>query len=592
MQMLFVLCVCSAVRLRVEPPDSQPLLTEQVVASGGEVVRDASFDALWLSSTAPFLEPSLRPTAQLWPRIPAAAAITRKHYLATVARALDWRFTPVTLSSTDELDSEIWRSVSREAQPFEWLSKSATHRGVLPVSKLTRERAAEHLGKPSEVSTPRILQARVAEPLLIDGSEFDVGVYVVAVQQPGWLQYELFDDVLLRFCSAPSLTSPQAAELFATDPRGAEAALHEAWVIDDKYRSAWQMATLQPSLLRPNGSAAAALADAIRPRGLDWRQIWATVENIVASVLSVPASSTSDGGGRGRGGGADSGSTSLHYDLLRFDFKLDVHGKPWLFEVNSNPNLVPKSDEQAAVLRRLCRFLVDRLATLASTDGNVLPHTALPLTTTAAKAVRATLNAVLAMGSRALSHEAWHHSHNPHSHTPHSHNPHSHNPHSHTPHSHTPHSHTPPSPSPPPPLGTPLTTGSFTLQDDSGSTPLTRSVFVNVPSGTGPFPVQMLFHSGFGTGSGVLNQWTQSTATWNSAIKNTHILVAPDGDQGSFNVWSTVSFLRSRQDDVGFVEAIIDYLATKPNVAPQESNPCGECPLAEYTQVYGVPDRF
>lgn len=134
---------------------------------------------------------------------------------------------------------------------------------------------------------------------------------------------------------------------------------------------------------------------------------------------------------------------------------------------------------------------------------------------------------------------------------------------------------------------TPLSTGSFTLQDNSGSTTLTRSVYVNVPPGPGPFPVQMLFHTGFGTGSGVLDQWTQSTAAWNSAVKDTHILVAPDGDQGSFNVWGTppstwhtVNFLRSTQDDVGFVEAIIDYLATRPNVAPVRVQPMRRTPRA------------
>ena len=327
-------------------------------------------------------------------------------------------------------------------QPFTWLSKSTTHRGVVPIATVERTQLPTLLGAAGDQG--KLLQARVADPFLIDAREFDVGVYVVALRQPdGALQYELFDDILLRFCRAPSRTPAQAVELFATNPKGAEAALYDAWVVDDSYRSAWQVAELRPALSRPNGSAATALAGVVRSRGLSWTDVWGGVQDAVSRTLAALAAS----GEGGEGAGA-----ARHYDLMRFDFKLDVRGKPWLLEVNSNPNLVPKSDEQAAVLRRLCRFLWAQLAATLPATGTVKmrgapARTAAPLTTVEASALRPSLAAVRAMGSRALSHEGWHndnpHSHNPHGHNPHSHNPHGHNPHSHTPHTHTPHTHTP-----------------------------------------------------------------------------------------------------------------------------------------------------
>ena len=348
----------TARRARLEPPDSQPLLAATLAELGAEFVRDSTFDVLWLSETQPFDESTLRPQ-QLVTRIPGLSTITRKHHLASVARTLGWNNTPATLASAADFVAHN----PTDSPPFSWLTKSVSHRGVSPIhtvrgDQLPELRLAGDEDNDLVGDQAQVLQARVVDPLLIDGTEFDMGVYVVAVQQAegGAIQFEIFDDVLLRFCRAFSLTPTEAAELYEglhkSDPRGAAAALLDAWVVDDRYQSAWQMAALQPSLARPNGTAATALAAVLRSRGLNWRHIWHGVEAAVASALAVPSIGS---GGAGGVGGAQ------HYDLLRFDFKLDVRGKPWLLEVNSNPNLVPKSDEQAAVLRRLCRFLWEKL---------------------------------------------------------------------------------------------------------------------------------------------------------------------------------------------------------------------------------------
>ena len=371
--LLIFLAVAAARRIRIDSP--QPLLlTEEAVAAGGELVSDSSFDVLWLSEAVEINE-HLRPD-QLVPHLPGLAAITRKHHLASGARVMNWSNTPATFSSAADAPAG--------SPPFTWLSKSVMHRGVVPIPNIERARQIASGAEPSE-----IMQARVAEPLLIDGTEFDVGVYVVAVEQPdGTLGYSFFDDLLLRFCVAPSINAAQAAMLYEKDPDGAAPALHDAWIVDDHYRSTWQMASLQPLL--SNGSAATALARVLRSRNLDGNRTWTRMQDAVAHALAVVAS----GGGGGVG-------EARHYDLMRFDFKLDVRGKPWLLEVNSNPNLVPTSSEQAAVLRRLCRFLWDKTAP-RTPQSHMVPQTRVP------SALRRILTSVRAMRSRALTHEPWH----------------------------------------------------------------------------------------------------------------------------------------------------------------------------------------
>eukprot|EP00966_Prymnesium_polylepis_P138027 3189064-Prymnesium_polylepis.1 len=122
----------------------------------------------------------------------------------------------------------------------------------------------------------------------------------------------MFDDVLLRFCTSASLTAAEAQTLATVDPDAAESKLQRAWIVLDEYRSAWEMPSLAKVLSHAN--ARAALADAAESKGLNWKRIWAAVEAIVSDVLSVPALEL---------------ATTEHYDLVRFDMKLDVHGKPW-----------------------------------------------------------------------------------------------------------------------------------------------------------------------------------------------------------------------------------------------------------------------
>lgn len=296
-------------RFRVEPP-TEPLLVDVWRESGASLVPDRTknVDVLFLTGNAPYTESALQP-AQVSSRIPGIAAVARKQHLANVSRSLAWDFTPPALTSAAEV------SEASNSPPFTWFLKDATHRGVFPLRILMSPQEAAELVNDGK----HVLQARVKEPLLIDGVEFDLGVYILAaLDVEGQLRYQMFDDVLLRFCSAPSITPTQAYRLTETDHQRT-ATVSRAWVVSHDYRSAWQMPSLAHALAQPNATALGALASHCNGMGLPWASSQKQIDEVVARTLGVVAmpefvSSTSK----------RKTSRKATFDLLRFDFKLDV----------------------------------------------------------------------------------------------------------------------------------------------------------------------------------------------------------------------------------------------------------------------------
>lgn len=88
-----------------------------------------------------------------------------------------------------------------------------------------------------------------------------------------------------------------------------------------------------------------------------------------------------------------------------------------------------------------------------------------------------------------------------------------------------------------------------------------RPVHLKVPDGPGPFPVHLLLHGRGSSGSRILGRWSNPANMW-SSISRTHVLVAPDGVDQSWNIVGEPS----RQDDVSFVIEILDRLSSFSNV--------------------------
>ena len=287
------------------------------------------------------------------------------------------------------------------------------------------------------------LAAAVAEPYLVGGRAFDLAVYVLASESPdGRLEFWTYDDVLLRFCRERFTSAATAFEQYARDP-SALSALQRGWVVSDDYLSAWDMPELSAALRRPGARCRDALEEVLSAsEPFDMQALWESIRSSVARTLGVVHAVSSPP------------QEQRRFELVRYDFVLDARHVPWLLEVNSGPNLSPRSEGQASQMRGLAHFMWDRLALGNQTKTRPASEDWIAASDLHAPIAAVGLDAEKALRKlkmRALGHEQWHtttetsHSHTPHAHTPHTHVPHTHAPHTHTPHSHT----TPSSPSPP-----------------------------------------------------------------------------------------------------------------------------------------------
>ena len=109
------------------------------------------------------------------------------------------------------------------------------------------------------------------------------------------------------------------------------------------------------------------------------------------------------------------------------------------------------------------------------------------------------------------------------------------------------------------PAGQPFTDGSFTLTQNDPLTgqSVSRPVWVNVPDGTGPFPVLISCHGNGGQSTQVPNKVIGGVA-----LHDYFAVVAPHGHDNSWNIVAEAS----KMDDVAFIHAILDKLALHPNI--------------------------
>lgn len=96
-----------------------------------------------------------------------------------------------------------------------------------------------------------------------------------------------------------------------------------------------------------------------------------------------------------------------------------------------------------------------------------------------------------------------------------------------------------------------------------------RSFHVHLPTShplapPAPWPVLIVLHAGGGTGVAALDEWVSACARCEETVR-THVLIAPDGPQYSWNVHAEAS----TADDVGYVGTVlVNHLATFENVTP------------------------
>lgn len=194
-----------------------------------------------------------------------------------------------------------------------WVQKNRDHRGI-------------HVVDPGEVAAAAdeeetFVQELIANPLLIDGKKFDIGVYVAMTSLEPMRVYVYRGDVLLRFCARPYNT----LQFNASDL--------DSYVVGDDYTPIWDMPSLARYYVGSQLSMKASLDVYLRTQlDVDSGALWAEVERVVASVYTRKAEAMRRAATRWPRAGR-------FFELVRFDFVLDEALGVHLLEANMSPNL-------------------------------------------------------------------------------------------------------------------------------------------------------------------------------------------------------------------------------------------------------------
>ncbi|KAL1428226.1 hypothetical protein MTO96_002628 [Rhipicephalus appendiculatus] len=253
--------------------------------------RGDRWSVLW-SHDYPFTELAsdmreLKP-GQVVNHFPGSGYITNKASLST-DRSI--RELPLTFRLPAQKD-EFLRNVEERPSAM-WVQKNRDHRGIHVVDPVEVAAAAD------EEET--FVQELIANPLLIDGKKFDIGVYVAMTSlEP------------LRVSTPPTWTP---------------------YVVGDDYTPIWDIPSLGPYYAGAQLSMKTSLDVYLRTQlGADSGALWSEVERIVASVYTRKAEAM-------RRSAARWPRVGRFFELVRFDFVLDDALGVHLLEANMSPNL-------------------------------------------------------------------------------------------------------------------------------------------------------------------------------------------------------------------------------------------------------------
>jgi len=274
-----------------------------------ELFHEAPTDAhiLW-TYQSPWKDARLRhnvsSTRILLNHIPGTNVLTRKLLLPRLLRSESLTsLAPLTFLLPQE--RARFETARRRNHTREWLFKGAHHGNI----RLLPQRARLHLS-----SVPALVQERIS-PLLLNGTHhFDVGIYALLAPDGSMFTY---DEILLRIVPRTVLT------------------------VGKGYLPAWDAASpLAPFMPECRSSAACALK---RVLGSQHKHILERMRSVVSDLLKATLPHTRRVTQRFR-----ERSTTPHslrfFEMLRFDFLIDVAYRIWLIEVNASPSTIPMHD--------------------------------------------------------------------------------------------------------------------------------------------------------------------------------------------------------------------------------------------------------
>ncbi|XP_067028366.1 probable tubulin polyglutamylase ttll-15 isoform X2 [Acropora muricata] len=191
-----------------------------------------------------------------------------------------------------------------------WVEKSNNHRGI-------RIKSLKEIDL-TKGSNEYFVQEYIANPLLVDGRKFDIGVYTVLTSIDPLRVYVYDREVLVRFCEKA---------YYPFDPED-----ERKYVVGDTYTQPWELPSLKSLWTNGKYSRKLLLSTYLKQQGKNIEKMWNDIYTAIAEVYLRKEPDIINAGMSYR-------STRTFFELVRFDFILDADMKVWLMEVNMSPNL-------------------------------------------------------------------------------------------------------------------------------------------------------------------------------------------------------------------------------------------------------------
>ncbi|XP_076161092.1 tubulin monoglutamylase TTLL4 [Ptiloglossa arizonensis] len=186
-----------------------------------------------------------------------------------------------------------------------------------------------------------IVQRYISKPKLVNGSKFDLRVYVLATCINPTRIY-IYKEGLVRFASVRYVRGVNLSDKYMHLTNVSVNKLNPAYVPNDSVDSfrghKWSFGCLWFHLIE---------------KGVDVAKLWSTIKDIVVKTLIAAESSMNAAISE------NLASSYTCYELYGFDVLLDENLKPWLLEVNILPSLQTNSSLDTAIKGPLVRNVLN-----------------------------------------------------------------------------------------------------------------------------------------------------------------------------------------------------------------------------------------
>jgi len=235
-------------------------------------------------------------------KFPGSGFITNKANLATSGL----KNVPPAFSIPEEKTKLL--EYARNSPDKMFVQKSNSHRGI-------KIEGLSDLDLDSEGS---FVQEYIANPFLVDGYKFDIGIYTTLTSIDPLRIYVHHSDALLRFCPA---------KYYPFD-----ANVKDKYVVQDDYLPSWKIPSFSKYMKTLGFSFKDTLNTYIRGLGKDPQRIWDDMYSTITDVylkhedMFIKAIKNYP-------------HKDAFFEMVRFDFVLDEDLKVYLMEANMSPNL-------------------------------------------------------------------------------------------------------------------------------------------------------------------------------------------------------------------------------------------------------------